>query len=264
MFNSVFTSHYVAHLKVAILAWALLLVISLSFLSFLLTNFSNNPDSTSVTSLNWSGYSVASDPASAQPHVFGINASWIVPKVTVSATDAYSSAWIGIGGQQDKTLIQAGTEHDSINGQEYYSVWYEMLPQTAVTITNMILSPGDTITASIDLLDPVQDEWAIRITDATNGQEFIQSCCIIYNSSMLTGEWVVERPTVANQLSPLADFGSITFTDAYAKVSNSVGVMGSFPISKFTMHNNQYVALTTVSSISANGSSFTVDYLTSN
>jgi hypothetical protein len=246
------------------LVWALLLVISLSFLSSLLTNFNSSPDSTSVTSLNWSGYSVASDPAKAQPHVFGINASWTVPEVTVSAADTYSSAWIGIGGQQDGTLIQAGTEHDSINGQEYYGVWYEMLPQTATTVKNMTVSPGDVIIASIDLLDPVQDEWAIQIIDVTNSQEFIQNCCIVYNSSMLTGEWVVERPTVGNQLSSLADFGRITFTDAYAEVSDSVGAIGSFPISKFIMHNTQYVALTTVSSISANGSSFTVDYLTSN
>jgi hypothetical protein len=245
------------------LVWTLLLVISLSFLSSLLSNFNNSPDSTSVTSLNWSGYSVASDPAKAQPHVFSINASWTVPKVTVSATDSYSSAWIGIGGQQDGTLIQAGTEHDSRNGQEYYSVWYEMLPQTATTV-NMTIYPGDVIRASIDLVNQAQDEWAIQIIDVTNGQEFIQSCCIIYNSSMLTGEWVVERPTVGSQISSLADFGRITFTDAYAKVSNSVGVMGSFPISKFIMHNARYVALTTVSSVSADGAGFSVDYLTSN
>jgi hypothetical protein len=245
------------------LVWTLLLVISLSFLSSLLTNFNSNPDSTSVTSLNWSGYSVTSDAAKAQPHVFSINASWTVPKVMVSAADTYSSAWIGIGGKQDTTLIQAGTEHDSINGQEYYGVWYEMLPQTA-TAVNMTISPGDAVIASIDIIDQAQGEWAIRIIDVTNGQKFIQSCCLIYNSSMQTGEWVVERPKVGNQLSSLADFGSITFTDAYAKVSNSVGAIGSFPISKFIMHNTQYVALTTVSSISANGSSFTVDYLTSN
>ncbi len=246
------------------MVWILLLIISLSFLSALLTSFRSNPELTSVTSLNWSGYSVASDPANAQPHVLSINASWTVPKVTVSAADAYSSAWIGIGGKQDDTLIQVGTEHDSINGQEYYRVWYEMLPQTAVTITNMTISPGDVITASIDLLNQEQDEWAIRIINVANGQEFVQSCCIIYNSSMLTGDWVVERPTVGNQLSNLADFGRITFTDAYAKISNSIGVIGDFPISKFTMHNSDYVALTTVSTISANGSSFTVDYLTNN
>ncbi|MBT0160474.1 hypothetical protein G4O51_10885 [Candidatus Bathyarchaeota archaeon A05DMB-2] len=243
--------------------WILLLVASVLFLSFLLERFSSSPHPIGAVSLNWSGYSISSDLANSEPHVFSVNASWKVPKVTVSATDAYSSAWIGIGGQQDKTLIQVGTEHDSINGQEYYAVWYELLPENVVTISNMTISPGDTIMASINLIDLEQQEWSIQIIDVTNGQEFNQDCCIIYNSSLLTGEWVVERPTVNNQLSNLADFGSVTFTDAHAMVNNSIGVMGSFPISKFTMHNDQYVALTTVSPISANGSSFSVKYLTS-
>jgi hypothetical protein len=247
-----------------ILTWALLLIISLSFLSFLLTSFRSTPEKSSVLSLNWSGYSVSSDPANSQPDVFSINASWIVPKVAVSAADTFSSAWIGIGGQKDKTLIQVGTEHDSVNGQEYYAVWYEMLPETAVTISNMTISSGDIITASISLLSRELQEWSIRITDVTNGQEFNQACCLIYNSSMLTGEWIVERPTVSNQLSSLANFGSLTFNHAYANVNHSVGVISNFRVSKFVMHNDQYVQLTSVSALSDNGTSFTVDYLASN
>ena len=45
----------------------------------------------------------------------------IVPKVNVSAGDGYSSAWIGIGGELEKSLIQVGTEQDVVNGQDTYT-----------------------------------------------------------------------------------------------------------------------------------------------
>ena len=47
---------------------------------------------------------------------------------------------IGIGGRFDKTLIQTGTEQDSVNGNEYYSAWYELLPDQAVRINDISIS----------------------------------------------------------------------------------------------------------------------------
>jgi hypothetical protein len=68
----------------------------------------------------------------------------------------FSAVWIGIGGlfeQSDRTLIQMGTEQDSVYGNVTYSAWFELLPNDAVTITTINVTQGDEITASISLLD---------------------------------------------------------------------------------------------------------------
>jgi hypothetical protein len=244
-----------------VLVWILLFAVSLALLELLLTTFLGSREVQSVISLDWAGYTVMSDAANPQPEVIGVNASWTVPRVGASSSDSFSAAWIGIGGQLDKTLIQTGTEHDFVNGQEAYSVWYELLPNNSITITTMNIYPGDVISASISLQSSFTNEWIIQIYDKTNGQGFSQN--FVYNSSQLSAEWILERPTVNNQLTTLADFGSVTFTEAYATINGNAGTIGSFPYSYVAMNNRQNVQLTSVSSLSMNGSSFTVTYQTS-
>ncbi len=242
-----------------ILLWILLFAASLSLLSFLLSTFFSNSQVQSVISLGWSGYVVASDFGAPQPEVVGINASWIVPRVGASVFDSFSAAWIGIGGQFDKTLIQAGTEHDFVGDQEFYYVWYELLPSNAVRITTINLFPGDKVSASITLANSDANEWIIQIYDRTTGQEFNEH--FFYNSSRTSAEWIIERPMVNNQISTLANFGNITFKDSHVNLNGTVGAIGSFPYSKTIMDNRANVQLTSVSPLSVNGSSFTVTYL---
>ena len=102
--------------------------------------------------MTWAGYIIAKN-SNPNFQIIGINASWIVPQVNITAGDGYSSAWIGIGGQLDKTLIQIGTEHDTVNGHETYFAWYELLPSFAVQVTRINVSPGDTMIASINLAE---------------------------------------------------------------------------------------------------------------
>ncbi len=214
-----------------------------------------------MESLDWAGYTIIESASNPQQEITAISASWTVPAVAVSASDTFSAAWIGIGGFVDKTLIQAGSEQDSINGQAAYSVWYEMLPADSVTIDAITVSPGDVVSASIRLLNSGTNEWSIQILDVTNGQRFSQN--FFYNSTRLSAEWIVERPTVNNRLSGLADFGSITFTGMSVAVNQSDGAISKFPYSQVVMNNQQSVQLASVSPISANGSSFTVKYLAS-
>ncbi len=179
-------------------------------------------------------------------------------RVNASAGDGYSSSWIGIGGQSDKTLIQVGTEQNSFNVQETYNVWYELLPSYAVRLTNMSVQPRDIIVASITLVNSATNEWNIQISDATNGQAFNQN--FVYNSSRSSGEWIMERPTVNNQISALSDFGDLTFNGCYANVNNLIAPISELSFSKIEMTNNQYVALASVSDLGADGASFTVTY----
>ena len=83
---------------------------------------------------NWASYIVASDHQNPQPVTTGISAEWTVPEVSPSSqNDTFSAIWIGIGGlfSGDGTLIQVGSEQDSIAGVSDYFVWYELLPDTS-------------------------------------------------------------------------------------------------------------------------------------
>jgi hypothetical protein len=246
---------------VLIIIWILLFASSMYLLELLLATFTSNPQGHSIASTDWAGYLVTPDLENPQEQVIGINASWTVPRIGVFSNDAYSSAWIGIGGHSEKTLIQVGTEHDSLNGQEYYSAWYEMLPDDAIRITSMSVSPGDLITASITLVNSDTNEWAIRINDFTQDKGFYRT--FIYNSSRLSAEWIVERPHVNDEITLLANFGTMTFKDSYATVGDNVGKIASFPYSQVIMTTDLGLQLASVSLLNADGASFNVTYMSS-
>lgn len=223
--------------------------------------FSSSSQGQGLTSTDWAGYIITPNLGDASQQVVGINASWTVPRVRVSSFDAYSSAWIGIGGHSEKTLIQVGTEHDSVNGEEFYAVWYEMLPDTAVRIDTISVSPGDTITASITLVNSDNDQWAIRIHDVTSAQGFYRT--FIYNSSRLSAEWILERPHVSDKISSLADFGSVTFEDSYVKIGDNIGKIGNYFYSQVIMTNDLSRQLTSVAPLGEGEASFSVTYMAS-
>jgi hypothetical protein len=218
--------------------------------------------SNDLTSQNWAGYVVTSDFSNPQPVVVGINGSWRVPRVNVSLGNTFSAVWIGIGGLVDEnTLIQTGTEQDSRSGGTNYSAWYEILPNDAITITTINVSPGDEITASINLVDSATNEWSIEMFDITNGQSFQEN--FFYDSSRLSAEWIVERPSVNRGFGTLANFGNVTFTNSRITMNNTVGTISNFPFARVIMLNRQNRRLVTVSPLSSDGSSFTITYLSS-
>ena len=107
-------------------------------------------------SVNWSGYSQFG----SQYHA--ITGDWVVPTASPhrSGESEYSATWAGIGGgcldtqcsQTDRTLIQAGTEQDVVydllgGTTTSYGAWYELIPNTAVTISPSALpvAPGDSM-----------------------------------------------------------------------------------------------------------------------
>jgi len=218
--------------------------------------------------LNWAGYFVASDLQNPQRTVTSVSASWVVPTVTPSSfrSAAFSAVWIGIGGQfsNDSTLIQCGTEQDSIRGQLEYSAWYELLPAPSVTISNITVSPGDQIQASIRLVNVTFNQWTININDTTADESFQNT--VNYTSSQLSAEWIVERPTVNHFTSQLANFGSVTFTNCSASVGSATEGISSFPREALDMYSSttprsSSVQLADVSDLTSDGTEFTVTYL---
>jgi hypothetical protein len=213
---------------------------------------------------NWAGYIVSSDLQNPQPTATAISASWTVPTVTGSAqNDTFAAVWIGIGGYYDNTLIQTGTEQDSIGGQGDYSAWYELLPAFAVTIDTITVSPDDQMNASIQLVDSATDTWSISIEDLTTSQSFQDD--FIYASSQLSAEWIVERPLAGRRLSTLANIGTVMFGNCQTTVGSQSGNISSFPALQSIMYEtvNQNAdgvnQLAAVSDLTDGGTSFTVE-----
>jgi hypothetical protein len=238
--------------------WITMLTCSFITVGLLTESFLRPTANSKLASYDWGGYVVVSDQLSPSRVFTNINASWTVPSVTDSQNDTFSAVWIGIGGQLDDTLIQTGTEQDLIDGQLYYSAWYELLPADSVPIDAINVSPGDEISASISLVDATRSQWFVQIIDLTNGQAFNQT--FFYLSSRLSAEWIVERPTVNNSIAALANFGSVTFKNAKASTDSRSGTIMDFPFSQVTMVNRLGSPLVEISSISSQGSSFTVSF----
>jgi len=211
--------------------------------------------------LQWSGYIVASDVQNLSPVVSSISASWTVPEIKPSENNTFSGVWVGIGGYGEDTLIQAGTEQEYVNGRVVYYAWYELLPDYLVRIPTVHVRAGDTVTASISLINENTNTWSIEIADVTRGERFKKT--VVYNSSRLSAEWVVERPKVNGTISTLADFGNVTFTECKATVNGITGTIGNFSYAQLVMHENEDTSLVSVSPFNDDGSSFTVSYLES-
>jgi hypothetical protein len=224
----------------------------------------STPNQVNREASNWAGYTAATDLQTPQHNVTSVSGSWTVPAVAPSLNDTFSAVWIGVGGQFDKTLIQCGTEQDSIGGRLRYSAWYEVLPQNAVTIRSFPVSAGDQIQASIQLTNDTQNEWTLTIFNLNSGHQFQKT--FNYASSRSSAEWIIERPNVNNAVSDLANFGNATLTNCQASIASISGGIGDFPYFKITMYssiapNTNPVRLTDVSDLSGNGTTFTVSYL---
>jgi len=228
-----------------------------SALNFLEGTFYALPDGHVIASVGWVGYIVSSS-FNQREDITMVRGSWIVPEVNATAGEGYSSSWIGIGGQEDKTLIQVGTEQDIVGGRVYYHAWYEMLPDYVIKIEGLTIEPGDHITASISLSNSETNEWNIQLINNDSGQSFNRN--FIYNSTRSSGEWVMERPTIGGQISTLAAFGKVTFTECTVAVGNRTGGISDFSYSIVHMTNQQYGRLATTLELNEDGKSFSVVY----
>jgi hypothetical protein len=211
---------------------------------------------------NWAGYEVATNFLSPSSAVQAVSATWTVPTVTNTSSDAYSSVWVGVGGQFEKALIQVGTEQDFTGVSAKYYAWYEMLPSNQVIISSIQVSPGDQIEASVSLANSNSSLWSISIEDLTSNGKFQND--YTYDSKQSTGEWIVEEPEVNNALANLADFGSVAFTNCQANLSGQTGGITAFSSQAVflgpNIENGRSVQLVSVSSPTNGGTQFKVTY----
>lgn len=154
-------------------------------------------------SANWSGYAVSGRSNSFRR----ISATWHVPFVRPSSKPTYSSAWIGIDGFGNSSLIQTGTGQDYINGKAHYYAWWEILPQ-AMTLIPLPVHPGDQIHAVITKIK--SSTWLIYMKNATQNWTFRTTKR--YCGPQASAEWIVEAPQVGAFISRMARLTPVTFT----------------------------------------------------
>lgn len=213
----------------------------------------STPRSNSYSSTNWSGYMATSG-------IFtSITASWVMPNVSGNGrTVTADGTWIGIGGVTTGDLIQTGTQDVvDANGTVSRAAFYEMLPSASIVITDMTISPGDNITASIKEIS--LDSWMIAITDNTDSDSF--STTVAYNSANSSAEWIEEDPSYANGSQVDFDsFGSVTFTGAKTTVDGTLNPISSLNVASITLVNAAGQALAVPSAVSSATNGFSVTH----
>jgi hypothetical protein len=229
---------------------------------------------TAVSSDNWAGYADTDDTFNS------VSSSWTEPTVNCSNSDssltgllgssgllggpgAASAFWVGLDGYTSSSVEQLGTDADCDSGTASYYAWYEMYPNPSETLPSQYpVQPGDQMSASV-AANSAGTSFTLAIKDATAGWTFstTQTGSGFARSS---AEVIAEAPSSCTLLFcsevPLADFGQINFSGS--GVSDSAGTNGTlstFDANEITMADNGST-LATPSSLSSDGSSFSVKW----
>ncbi len=200
-------------------------------------------------SRNWAGYSATNGTFSA------VSGTWIVPHPSPTGAFGVDATWVGIGGEQSRDLIQAGTETDvSGTGQAQYQAWIELLPQASHPVP-LEVSPGDNVTISIKL-QQAPDQWHIAIANDTTGKRY--ETTVTYASSQSSAEWIEEAPSSGRRLIPLDDFGIVRFTNGSAVKDGKQVTLSQAGARPVTMINANGDPVATPSALDITGAGFSV------
>ena len=107
------------------------------------------------------------------------------------------------------------------NGKVTYYAWYEAYPSASVSISSITVKPGDAITASV-AYNATNKDFVLTLNDTTDSEIFTKTLTVS-GAARSSAEWVVEAPSSNNGVLPLANFGTVTFTNAYATINGTTG-----------------------------------------
>jgi hypothetical protein len=170
---------------------------------------------TNSTSSNWSGYAVTGNTFTS------VSASWTQPTATCNGTTAYSSFWVGLDGDGSSTVEQTGTDADCSGSTPVYYAWYEMYPKFPVNLSQPV-HPGDAMSASV--VTDGRGNFTLSISDATQNWSY-QTKAKLHSAALASAEVIAEAPSSRGGVLPLANFGTVNFSNPTA---NGVS-LGSLP-----------------------------------
>jgi len=223
-------------------------------------------------SSNWSGYAVTG----ATGSITSVQGTWVVPAVTCgSGETSYSAFWVGIDGFTSTTVEQTGTDSDCSHGVPTYYAWFEFYPKASKSISTVPIHAGDKVGASVTF---ASGKFKIGIKDFTTGKTFGSSSAVS-GAARSSAEFIVEAPSICVlvkcHLASLSNFGTAGFGSDNTGISSSincaVGVNGAVAalgtygsaIQEITMvsQNNPSIVKSLPSAVSADGTSFTVQWM---
>jgi hypothetical protein len=229
---------------------------------------------TAVSSSNWSGYADTNNTFSS------VSSSWTEPTVNCADSNsgldgllslsnllggpgAASAFWVGLDGYNSTSVEQLGTDSDCDSGSPSYYAWYEMYPNPSETLPSQYpVKPGDQLTALV-ASNAAGTSFTLEIKDTTAGWTFstTQTGSGFARSS---AEVIAEAPSSCSILFcsevPLADFGQVNYSgSSVIDTAGTKGSLAAFNANEITMSDNG-TTLATPSSLSSDGSSFSVNW----
>jgi len=143
----------------------------------------------------------------------------------VTSGDYPAAIWVGIDGNTDGIILQAGIEIWITGAGDYsYTAWYEWYPDASINFSasQLSLTAGNVISISITATN--SGEGVVIMENVTTGQSVTQIVTSPDSASDLQGqsvEWIIEAYNPSSGGGPyLADFGSVLFTNAVAGTSS--------------------------------------------
>lgn len=207
-------------------------------------------------SSNWAGYAVTGSSFT------DVKGTWVQPAATCTGPlPSYAAFWVGLGGFAGGSggLEQTGTESDCADGQAVYNVWYELLPDSSVSVP-VTVSPGDTISAEVSVDGATV---TLTITDVTTDQTFTtqQTPSLIDTSS---AEWIAEAPSrcFGDRCLPLAlaNFGTVQFSGSTTTANGHVGTISDATWSATAIQLAGRAGEAVPAGLSPDGSGFSVAF----
>ena len=189
-------------------------------------------------STNWSGYA-------ATGSFHSVSANWTEPAGQCTSATRYASFWVGLDGFNSSTVEQTGSEVDCSGGSPVYYSWYEMYPAFPHNYSNTV-RPGDHFFGSVTyngggsytlVLQDITQGWKHTVNKSLSGAA---------NSS---AEVIAEAPSSASGVLPLANFGTVNFSNSAANGSP----IGNFAPAQIVMVDSGGRHKDSVSSLTGGG-----------
>ncbi|KAK7549782.1 peptidase A4 family-domain-containing protein [Phyllosticta citricarpa] len=147
-----------------------------------------------------------------------------IPKGMPSGQEYGAAAWVGIDGANSPIMLQAGVNfHIDSKGVPQFNAWQQWLPGQAASseIEGFAVHAGDVIYISVS--SPDGKTGTVVINNETTGQKFNQPLTAPKDSILpgMNADWIVEQYGYTGEgLTPVADFGSVAFTEAKASTED--------------------------------------------
>jgi hypothetical protein len=215
-------------------------------------------------SSNWAGYAVSSVDPTAPVTYSAVSGQWVQPSATcTSGKPGYSAFWVGLGGYSDTSqgLEQIGTESDcSAAGRASYTVWYELVPAASVPVKLKVF-PGNSVYASVTVSG---HSVTVQLRNLTRNTVFTKRLVMPTEPDVSSAEWIAEAPSACStggrcRTLPLADFGTVAFSEAKALASGHGGAIVDEAWTATAIELDARAGATP-SDVGADGGSFTVTY----